>query len=337
LSKYTEKTVVVVLGMHRSGTSAVTRGLSAFGVSLGSNLLPANDGNSKGYWEDADIVSLNEDLLSALNNSWHSLKPILLNEYDNDRVFELKKRACVLLEEKIKGEEIFGMKDPRVPKLLPFWNDVFKEVGVNVKFVIPFRHPLSVANSIATRDGFDLEKGVLLWYEHMLNSLVYSNLYPRVVVKYEALLKNPGQEFERISRVLNFKFNSDNEDFLDYVNNFLESSLQNHKHESTHNLEGNVKFLYEKLENFENDPDKNREIDELKNHLHMNSYVFYYLEKKNTENFSLKDEIDKMNTELASARLLIDQKNNFIEDVHNSKTWKLLNFLEKMFRFFKKV
>jgi hypothetical protein len=53
------KKIIVVLGMHRSGTSALTRGLSTLGVGLGDTLHPAGSDNPTGFWEDRDIIAFN--------------------------------------------------------------------------------------------------------------------------------------------------------------------------------------------------------------------------------------------------------------------------------------
>ena len=62
------KKIIVVLGMHRSGTSAITRGLQTLGVNLGSSLIPPDDNNEKGFFEDIEINSFNNQLLSALGS-----------------------------------------------------------------------------------------------------------------------------------------------------------------------------------------------------------------------------------------------------------------------------
>ena len=71
-----KRRVVVVLGMHRSGTSAVARALQVVGVSLGSRLMPAMPGNNpKGFWEDVDFHAFNERLLVALGADWRRVRP----------------------------------------------------------------------------------------------------------------------------------------------------------------------------------------------------------------------------------------------------------------------
>lgn len=69
------KSIVVVLGMHRSGTSAITRGLMVLGVELGDNLMPPAADNNKGFFEDVDVNAINVELYRSLGHGqdWHTL------------------------------------------------------------------------------------------------------------------------------------------------------------------------------------------------------------------------------------------------------------------------
>ena len=71
-----QKHIIVVLGCHRSGTSAITRGLKVLGAELGKNLLSALPNNKAGFWEDIDILQLNENLLQKIDVAWHENKII---------------------------------------------------------------------------------------------------------------------------------------------------------------------------------------------------------------------------------------------------------------------
>ena len=119
------KRVVVVLGMHRSGTSAITRGLQALGVNLGQRLLPSQPENPKGFWEDIDINALNIELQAALGQYWHSFGNMGQELADRSRWEPFVDRAKKLLQEKMVETEIFGVKDPRMCRLLPFWQSIF--------------------------------------------------------------------------------------------------------------------------------------------------------------------------------------------------------------------
>ena len=65
--------LVVILGMHRSGTSLVTKSIELLGYTLGDNLMPSGVDNPKGFWEDLDIVQFNDKLLASNQTSWDSL------------------------------------------------------------------------------------------------------------------------------------------------------------------------------------------------------------------------------------------------------------------------
>jgi lipopolysaccharide biosynthesis protein len=221
------KQIVVVLGMHRSGTSAITRGLKVLGVDLGDNLLPAESGNNeKGFFEDATITAYNEELLAALGHAWDSLVPISPEELSLPITQSHKIRAIEHLREKVAHIKCFGVKDPRMARLLPFWQEIFAELGLKVSYVVAFRNPKNVAYSLVKRNEFEVEKGYFLWLEHMLFSLKYSQGASRVFVNYELMLQAPEQQLRRISESLDLPFDPQGPEFQEYQNKFLQHSLQ---------------------------------------------------------------------------------------------------------------
>lgn len=221
------KQIVVVLGMHRSGTSAITRGLQVLGVDLGGNLLSAEQGNNeKGFFEDAAVTDFNVELLKALGHDWHTLTPILPEELESSIAQDQKVRAIELLRGKLAGIECFGVKDPRMARLLPFWQSVFAALELKVSYVVAFRNPKSVAHSLVKRNGFELEKGYFLWLEHMLLSMKYSKGTSRVFVNYDLMLQEPQTQLQRISASLGLPFDPQGAEFLEYQHKFLERGLQ---------------------------------------------------------------------------------------------------------------
>ncbi len=222
-----QKRIVAVLGMHRSGTSAITRGLKVLGVDLGTRLLQPQEGiNEKGFWEDGDIAAFNNELLAALGRKWDSLQPILADELRQPRIEAFKLPATQLLRKKISEIDCFGLKDPRMPRLLPFWQDVFAHLDVSTAYVIACRNPMSVAHSLLKRDGFPLEKGYLLWLEHMLGCMRQTQGRPRVFVDYDLMLIDPAQQLARIAQALDLPFVADSPAFEEYRQDFLEEGLR---------------------------------------------------------------------------------------------------------------
>ncbi|HRN82734.1 glycosyltransferase [Nitrosomonas europaea] len=223
------KELIVVLGMHRSGTSAITRGLQVLGVSLGERLMPAIENiNARGFWEDIDLNSLNIEMLQAIGSDWFYLAPINVDDINKLHKDGYFLRATELLREKVCDVPIFGFKDPRVAKLLPFWKEVFNHCRLNVKYVLAIRHPLSVVKSLAKRDGFVEEHSYLLWLGHTLESLIGSIGKPRVLVDYDCMMQSPDAELMRVARALNLEI--DNEELHNYKIKFLDESLRHTKY-----------------------------------------------------------------------------------------------------------
>ena len=105
------KKIVVVLGMHRSGTSAVTKSLEALGVQLGDNLMPpVEEANAKGYFEDMDTFLLNVGLQANLEGDWDSLSLSADPEFQEHRLAKFRLRAVELIRKKCKALPFLGSK-----------------------------------------------------------------------------------------------------------------------------------------------------------------------------------------------------------------------------------
>ncbi|WP_421684432.1 hypothetical protein HKW98_08715 [Stutzerimonas urumqiensis] len=222
------KMLVAVLGMHRSGTSAITRGLKVLGVELGERLLaPQVGSNEKGFWEDGDVTALNNELLAALGHDWQSITPISEADLLGPAVQGFKLRAVQLLRDRYDRIACYGVKDPRMARLLPFWQEIFKHLRLQTKYVIACRNPMSVAQSLVKRNQFDMEKGYLLWLEHMLLCLRHTSGAQRVFVDYDLIVNNPNEQLERIGRNLDLPFVEDK--LHEYSQEFLETSLRHNQ------------------------------------------------------------------------------------------------------------
>ena len=222
-----QKKIIVVLGMHRSGTSVITRGLQVLGVDLGKRLLAAEQGiNDKGFWEDMDITAFDVDLLDALGHDWHSYTPVQAIEFQGPVIGAFKLRAVQLMREKLADTDVLGLKDPRMVRLMPFWQDVFEHLGVAVNYVIACRNPMSVVRSLAKRNKFPLEKSYLLWFEHMLLAMKYTMNARRVFVDYDLMLREPALQLTRIAHSISMPLVESGPAFVEYENEFLEQSLR---------------------------------------------------------------------------------------------------------------
>ncbi|MFM9847218.1 MAG: glycosyltransferase [Hyphomicrobiaceae bacterium] len=220
---------VVVLGMHRSGTSALTRGLRALGIELGDNLKPPVAGdNDKGFFEDAGLSSINDDLLHLWKGGWDSLHAGG-SEAQDPALRALSLKACEIVRRQFGSVPYFAFKDPRTARNLPFWKQVFQHVGATPYYVIVFRNPLSTARSLAARDGFPHKKSYFLWLLHMLDAVCGTENEHRIFIEYDDLLGEPDAQLARIASFIDdARVNVSYPEARAYGEDFLEKRLRHH-------------------------------------------------------------------------------------------------------------
>jgi hypothetical protein len=133
-------------------------------------------------------------------------------------------RAADLLAAKCQGLDTFAFKDPRIAKLLPFWGKVFAQGAWDVAYVVPVRHPRSVALSLAQRNGFDMEKGYLLWLDYLVNIVACVGRAKHIYVDFDRLVDAPYTELSRIASFLDLQVDGVERDV--FIDEFLEDNLR---------------------------------------------------------------------------------------------------------------
>lgn len=226
-----KKQIVVVLGMHRSGTSALTKSLELLGVGLGNTLLPAAAENPKGFWEDKDCLAINEEILTDNGIRWCDLSTLQGLNPAPTNIESLTSRACELLKARVADTALWGFKDPRTCRTLPFWKTVFQKLDYEPLYVISIRNPLNVSESLVKRDALLKSHSLLLWAEHTLMALAHTEGAKRVVVDYDLLITEPMKEVTRMATVLGLNaINPEDSTAKEYCDNFLEEGLRHNAH-----------------------------------------------------------------------------------------------------------
>ncbi len=193
-----DRAAYLVLGMHRSGTSAATQLLALAGAELPQNVMPGDEHNAKGYFEPWKIAVFNDQRLRAGGGAWDDPFTFPYRTLPKAEEADWANRALDLYDAEF-GQAWFPLlKDPRVSVLAPLWLGALKARKMPARAVIPVRHPLAVAGSLARRDGLPVEKSVLLWMTYMLAAEFYSRDMPRAFVGYDALLADWRAEVARI-------------------------------------------------------------------------------------------------------------------------------------------
>jgi len=187
---------VCVAGMHRSGTSMITRLLHVCGLHLGDEdqMLGPQADNPRGFWENRQFVLLNDAILSYLGGGW-DLPPVISDpEQTWQQVLALFGDEAADLVAGMPADRTWGWKDPRTSLTLPFWYRLLP--GLHT--VVCVRHPRAVAASLQRRNGTSLPYGRNLWlqYHRRLQQAVQGR--PHIVTHYESFFTDPEVELNRL-------------------------------------------------------------------------------------------------------------------------------------------
>jgi glycosyltransferase involved in cell wall biosynthesis len=185
----------IVLGMHRSGTSALARVLGLMGCHVGreDELAPADEHNPKGYWEREDVWALDERILAAAGASWHDVGGFEIDRLDATTRDEITRAARAVVAE-LDAHRPWAIKDPRLCLTFPLWRPLIERPVC----VLVQRDPLEVTRSLERRDGFPLAAGIALWERHTRDALRHSAGLPRVQAHYERLCAEPTEAVGRL-------------------------------------------------------------------------------------------------------------------------------------------
>jgi hypothetical protein len=213
--------------MHRSGTSALSRSIQALGVYLGNNFLEQQPDNPTGYWEDKGIYQLNEHVLSVCGLKWEDARLIDNSKWSQPEIEALRSEAADYLRASFSGHSLWGFKDPRSVRLLPFWQPILRSLGIDTSYVIVIRNPRSVSISLFDRQGMDQRAARILWLVYMVPYLHMLESKPLVVTDYDLFMADPHGQLERIARALELPLNEETAAAIDhFVNHFLDGNLR---------------------------------------------------------------------------------------------------------------
>lgn len=191
----TERPGLVVLGMHRSGTSAITGTLRLCGAWVGeqAELTGAGEENPRGFWERRDTRNICDRLLHSAGADWWNIVQFEPENIPGDVLAEERTKLASVVSS-LRAHGTWVLKEPRLCLLLPALRDCLR----NVICVHVFRNPLEVARSLQTRNGFGIGAGLALWEAYNRSALNASSDLPRVLVSYEALALRPVETVERL-------------------------------------------------------------------------------------------------------------------------------------------
>lgn len=216
---------VLVLGMHRSGTSLLMRICNLLGVDLAEDLLPAREDNAKGFFEHREIVEINEAIFRCFSLSSQDVIALPERWWEHPAIAPLRQVLHECITQNFAGRPLWGIKDPRIAKLLPLWLPLLAELGVTPRCFIPFRHPLEVAASLHKRDALSIERGIVLWLQYNLAIEKETRGYERHFVHYPDMMAYTVPAAQRVADVLGKELDAKTEAA---IGEFIDPSLRHH-------------------------------------------------------------------------------------------------------------
>ena len=238
--------IVIVVGMHRSGTSAVAGILHLNGIAMGSEKtfkpkpMPQNP---RGFYENYDFRKLNDRILKLAGYRVKSFDTLIPQAHTNDRMMT---KMGNLIDKQLSGNNHWGWKDPRTCLTLSEWLTVMKEKSLlnDTKVVFTTRGASAVAQSLRNRNGLHFDNGLILWRLYTERALEAVDKYSTQTFhfSFEDLLKRPQFVCEKLFQFLGTEYDPS------IVEKFIDPSLNRSKPAVDIELSGEVAALTDKLQ-----------------------------------------------------------------------------------------
>jgi glycosyltransferase involved in cell wall biosynthesis len=222
------KDAVLVLGMHRSGTSSVAGTLVKLGVTPPKSLMAANSDNPRGHWESLALVALNDEILKSAGSAWDDWRTFNASWYTSPIAEEFHQKAADELNKEFGNAKLIVIKDPRMCRMVPFWSKVFNGSRYTMRFIIPVRSPLEVSRSLWIRDKFPINKGLLMWLRHVLDAEMATFELPRSVIDWGTFIVDWRLVMARAGEQIGLSWPSWSDKTAAEIDQFLSANLRHY-------------------------------------------------------------------------------------------------------------
>jgi hypothetical protein len=221
------RTIVTVLGA-RSGTSALAGTLGIVGCTLPRNLMAANWANAKGYFEPEDIAAAHDRILASVGSSWSDWREFPFYWFGSANAQQSRDELASVFEKNYGDAALTVLKEPRMCRILPLWDQVYRKLEADPVFCFIDRNPLEVATSLQARDGSSIEQGLLYYIRNHLDAEFATRSGHRTFVSYDALLADWRATISFVSETLDVTFSTSEKQCAE-VDYFLEGDLRHQR------------------------------------------------------------------------------------------------------------
>jgi len=358
-----KRKAIIILGMHRSGTSAVTRICNILGADLGGKLLKAIKGNNdKGFFEHRDVVDVNDKILYEMQSSWLCPFPLEDNWWKKPEIAKYSKDIEKIINKEFAKKDLWAIKDPRICLTLPLLLPILEKMDIEPVFIFVTRSPANVAASLEKRDDFEIDKSYLLWDKYNLDAEKYSRNFKRSFIKYDDVILDWRKSFEEVTSELEVNWSVKFDDAQGEIKKFIDPNLRHHKKKT--NLKSSspkifkwTEEIYKKLLEIGKKDNKTtqkdldeiskeiksefkssaefidfsaretnrywKEIVDISGDVHKNNVKLAKLERKLGDYNKIKEGNERLNREVRRLTTHVENLQNSIEILLKSTSWKL--------------
>jgi hypothetical protein len=230
-NRQSRASAILVLGMHRSGTSACTRVINLLGAELGNGFLPPAADNPAGFWEHEGAYQIHERLLGALGRRWDSVSEMPSGWLDSEAGRIAADELTILCQRDFRQSPLWAVKDPRMCRLVPLWLEVLERLDVIPKALFMTRDPLEVAASLRVREGRLEGPSHLMWVQHLLEAERHTRGILRSMISYDGLMGDWPEVMARVGRELDINWSPTIEEATSDIDAFINPrGLRHHHH-----------------------------------------------------------------------------------------------------------
>jgi len=215
-----------VLGMHRSGTSALTGMLAKAGLDVPDDLMDRPDDviNLRGYWESEGLMQVNDRLFRELGLHWSSSDQLPRDWSRTEQAKQWRQHLIRQLVRTCQGTQHPVIKDPRMCVLMEGMQPLIDAGACQLSFFIPVRDPLEVARSLQVAQNTSLGQGIALWMAHVIQAERWTRGLPRLIIGFQDLMQRPDSVLARCRLLLHQ--DGDSRDLAEEASGFIDPSLR---------------------------------------------------------------------------------------------------------------
>ena len=219
---------IVILGMHRSGTSAMAGVSCLLGAAAPAGMMEAAFDNPAGFWESLPISALNESIFRTAGFNWYNSLAFDPAIFGSAIRCELAGHCRSVLAAEFGDAPIFVMKDPRFSILYELWLPVFAAMDAAVAPVLALRHPAEVTASLRRRDNMPIDIAAPMWLHYSLEAERLTRGRPRALLSYDRLLQDWRGAVAHIAEATGFVWPTRPDAAAAAIDDFLRPQMRHH-------------------------------------------------------------------------------------------------------------